>query len=74
MNLREWLKDETNIYIGREYKKKGARKSVWANPFRIEDYGREGSIIKYREWIATQTDLLKRLPELAGKSLGVLVP
>lgn len=53
-----------DVYIGRP--------SVWGNPFVIgRDGGRDGVIAKYEEWIKfTNTDLLKRLPELRGKKLG----
>jgi hypothetical protein len=43
----------------------------WGNPFKIgRDGTREEVIIKYREWILTQPELLKQLPELYGKTLG----
>lgn len=57
------LKDGYDVYIGRP--------SKWSNPFII---GRDGSrdevIQKYREWILTQLNLLKQLPELESKRLG----
>ena len=31
---------------------------------------REEAVEKYREWIQTQPELLKRIPELKGKTLG----
>jgi Domain of unknown function (DUF4326) len=59
-----------DVYIGRP--------SDWGNPyshleksaaqFKVET--REEAIEKYREWIKTQPELLARLPELKGKSLG----
>jgi hypothetical protein len=42
----------------------------WGNPFTIAEYGRDGCIDKYEEWIMTQPQLLARLPELKGKVLG----
>jgi hypothetical protein len=57
------LKSEKyDIYIGRP--------SKWGNPFYVEKYGREESIRLYKEWIMTQTTLLKHLPKLRGKTLG----
>jgi len=50
------------VYIGRP--------SKWGNPFILGIHGnRETVVDKYREWIATQTDLLAQLPELKGKTL-----
>jgi hypothetical protein len=52
-----------DVYIGRP--------SKWGNPFEIgKDGTREEVIAKYREWIKTQPQLLKDLPELNGKVLG----
>ena len=52
-----------SVYIGRP--------SKWGNPFEI---GRDGTraevIIKYREWLATQPELVEAARhELAGKNL-----
>ena len=51
-----------DVYIGRP--------GDWGNPFPVEEYGRIDSIEKYREWIKTQPELLRRLSELRGKTLG----
>jgi len=61
-----------DVYIGRP--------SIWGNPFtHIDDRktaaqfivsSREEAIQKYREWVVTQPDLMARLPELVGKTLG----
>lgn len=63
-------KEKFDIYIGRGGK--------WGNPFsHLEDTiaefkvsSREEAISKYREWIKTQPDLLKAIPELRNKRLG----
>ena len=56
-------KEPFDIYIGRP--------SKWGNPFEIgKDGTREEVIEKYSEWIKTQLDLLKALPELKDKILG----
>lgn len=63
-------KSPHDVYIGRP--------SKWGNPFShkpgtLAQYrvaSREEAIQKYREWLATQPDLLKDLPELKGKILG----
>ncbi|MEW5952657.1 MAG: DUF4326 domain-containing protein [Bacillota bacterium] len=49
-----------DIYIGRP--------SKWGNPF--SSGTREQNIKRYAEWILTQPDLMKALPELKGKVLG----
>jgi len=51
-----------DIYIGRG--------SKWGNPFTVGSYGRTSSILKYKEWIERQPNLLKDIKELKGKVLG----
>lgn len=56
-------KEPYDVYIGRP--------SKWGSPFVIgKDGNREEVILKYREWIKTQSQLLASLPELKGKVLG----
>ena len=51
------------MYIGRP--------SKWGNPFEIGKDGDRAEVIqKYREWVATQPNLMAALPELRGKVLG----
>ena len=83
-NLKEWMADENNVYIGRkgvillpddETGKKRRfppENSVWANPFKIKgDMTREDVIQKYREYITEKLPLLKEdLQKLRGKTLG----
>jgi hypothetical protein len=59
-----------DVYIGRP--------SKWGNPFSHKDGtlaefrvgSRDEAVDAYRDWIATQPDLLADLPELRGKVLG----
>lgn len=52
-----------DVYVGRPFK--------WGNPFIMGQDGNRAEVIqKYREWIKTQPDLLKALPELRGKTLA----
>jgi hypothetical protein len=59
-----------DVYIGRP--------SKWGNPFSHKDGtlaefrvgSRDEAVDAYRDWIATQPDLLVDLPELRGKVLG----
>jgi hypothetical protein len=63
-------KEGADVYI--------ARPSIWGNPyshkpdtlaeFRVAS--RSEAIQKYREWIVTQPELMAKLPELRGKTLG----
>jgi hypothetical protein len=63
-------KEKYDIYIGRP--------SEWGNPFshrngtlaayKVET--REEAVAAYRQWILTKPELLKRLPELKGKTLA----
>ena len=65
-------KESYDIYIGRP--------SIFGNPFtHIKDKttlakfivkNREEAIEKYKEWILNQPEILSRLPELEGKTLG----
>lgn len=56
-------KDHYDVYIGRG--------SKWGNPFIIgKDGNREEVIKKYHNYILAQPDLINRLPELVGKTLG----
>jgi len=56
-------KEKHDVYIGRP--------SIWGNPFSIgRDGTREEVIGKYALWIEGQPDLLGKLSELKGKTLG----
>ena len=56
-------RDKYDVYIGRG--------SKWGNPFKIGIDGRRNEVIeKYAEWIKTQPELIKALPQLKGKVLG----
>ena len=52
-----------DVYIGRP--------SKWGNPFVIGKDGNREQVVKlYKEWILTQSDLLKDLHELKGKRIA----
>lgn len=52
-----------DVYIGRP--------SKWGNPFSIgKDGTREQVIEKYENWIKSQPELIKALPDLKDKILG----
>lgn len=56
-------RENCEVFIGRP--------SKWGNPFKI---GRDGDraevIAKFEDWISGQTQLLRDLGELRGKTLG----
>jgi hypothetical protein len=60
-----------DIYIGRAFAE--FSESIWHNPFHLgpnRDGNRKQVLAKYREYILSHPDLLARLPELKGKTLG----
>jgi hypothetical protein len=58
-----------DVYIGRSIKEFG--ESIWHNPFKVESgCGRKCVIAKYEAYIRSRPDLIARLGELKGKTLG----
>lgn len=59
------------LYIGRETYRGGWRipRSKWYNPFSIKQYGRDGAIAHYYNYILSNPTLLNSLSELSGKVL-----
>jgi hypothetical protein len=77
-NLKEWIDDENNEYIGRggivfiDGVRFPENPSIWANPFKSE-ISREESLRKFKEYIIKKIEkenLYKDLLELDGKKLG----
>ena len=70
--LANWLKEPTNVYIGRDMTHfiHGAVEYKWHNPFNIKDYGLTKSIERYEEYIRQTSELMQAIPELAGLNLG----
>lgn len=70
MKVVHCMKDKYDVYIGRP--------SIWGNPFSHKDgtlakfkcETREEAVNEYRYWLREQKDLLEKLPELEGKTLG----
>lgn len=54
--------EKYDVYIGRG--------SMWGNPFTVGAYGRKGAIQKYKQWLETQPQLIKKISQLKGKILG----
>lgn len=78
-DLVEWTKNPNNVYIGRDmtHYVPGAVGSMWHNPFKDKQFGRDECVRKYKEYIKTNKQLqsngrtlLDSLHELKGKTLG----
>lgn len=62
-------KESFDIYIGRSFME--FPESIWHNPFKVEPgCGRKCVIEKYRQYLLSNPDLLARLKEVRGKTLG----
>lgn len=60
-----------DVYIGRANRAWSLPQSFWANPFRIgPDGDREEVIAKYRAWAPNNPELMARVHELRGATLG----
>jgi hypothetical protein len=72
-DLEQWLASSgDHVYIGRNMSHyvKGAVGSKWANPFKVDKYGRDGCLNKYEEYIRSNVQLMGCLNELNGKVVG----
>ena len=80
-NLREWMKDNNNVYIGRagivfiDGKRYPEKQSIFANPFKItKNTSREDVIEKYKKYIINKINenpnMKEELIKLKGKNLG----
>lgn len=79
INLREWLKNDKNVYVGRRgrifingeifhYKD-----SIWRNDFSVKEYGREKCLELFKKDIMGKIEKDKEmynLDKLRGKKLG----
>ena len=57
------------VYIGRGDRRKGLPPSVWGNPFKVGDVGREEAVASYRRKLKSDSHLMARLSELRGSVL-----
>ena len=80
-NLKEWINDPNNVYIGRggvvfiDKKRFPSQPSNFANPYKLdEQYTREEVIDKYKTYITQKLkddeNLQKELLNMKGKNLG----
>ena len=56
-----------DVYIGRGTKSE--EKSKWANPFKVDRYGRDKAIMTYGKYIKESPTMMQQVGELAGKKL-----
>ena len=65
INLTNKPRPAFDVYIGRRQwcAKELFEASVWANPFSVKEWGREGAIKRYEEKLPGKPGLLARLPE-----------
>lgn len=72
INLKEWLKNENHVYIGRNLERyvDDAKFSdnKWGNPYPVGKYTREESLVKYEKY--ARASLLDQLEELSGKTMA----
>jgi len=62
-------REKFDIYIVRSIKE--FHESIWHNPFRVEfGCGRDCVCDKYEAYVRSRPDLMARLGELRGKTLG----
>ena len=74
-DLREWMKDPNNIYVGRHGRIFIDKvifhypASKWQNPFKLKDYSLKDSLSLYTLYLLN-TGLIYDLQEVKGKNLG----
>lgn len=79
-NLKEWMKNDNNVYIGRkgvvfiDGKRFPSTDSIWCNPYKIDkNNNRNDVIIKYKQYIVEKIkneNLHDELKKLHNKTLG----
>jgi hypothetical protein len=80
-NLKEWVADSNNIYIGRhgaifvDGKRFPPKANVWASPYKLGKDGNRTQVVekyyKYmKEKLSNDAELVNELKSLRGKSLG----
>tara|TARA_B100001996_G_C18590673_1_gene565967 strand:+ start:744 stop:1133 length:390 start_codon:yes stop_codon:yes gene_type:complete len=74
-NLREWMENPNNIYVGRHGRIFIDKDifhypaSKWQNPFKLKDYNHNDSLSLYVLYLFI-TGLIHEIEELRGKTLG----
>ena len=69
VNVKNWIKEPNNIYIGR--RTKGIKASKWKNPFKINYCNsRKKAVRLFEKYIKRKRNLVNSISELKGKVLG----
>ena len=63
---------DCDIYIGRRITMGGwnLQESIWRNPYDVKTYGRDKCLELYEEYVTNNEELMSKLGELRGKTLG----
>jgi hypothetical protein len=76
-NLKDWMDDENNIYIGRkgivfiDNKRYPQNDSYWCNPYKLSNHSLTDSLIKYKMYIKNKLEKNPdKILELENKHLG----
>lgn len=69
-NRDELLADPDFVYVGRSVRWTEWTASIWGNPFTAGEYPGEDAVDRYRRYILASPELMARLGELRGKTLG----
>ena len=69
--LLNWLEDPNHVYVGRQnHYVPGATGSIWQNPFKVNEFGRDECIQRYKDYLLKNEKLMPQLKNLKGKVLG----
>ena len=68
MDIDEWVKDPNNKYIGRAHG--NIEESLWANPYTVQEHGRDKAIEMYKERLLNTPSLITNIDDLHGFQIG----
>jgi hypothetical protein len=70
-NLKEWLNDSNNVYIGRCcHYVDGTYNSDFMNPFSLNKFTLKEVLFKYLDYLIENPILIHKIKKLKGKTLG----
>ena len=69
-NLKHWLENSNHVYIGRHNSFVNVAESIWHNPFSAHIYGREECLVLFEKYVKSKPELMSKLANLKGKTLG----